>query len=169
MSYDNEIWKDIEGYEGLYQVSNLGRVKNIKRSRLLKPCPDTNGYLRVDLFKNSKMSHKRVHRLVAKAFIPNPNNHPVVNHKDADKSNNDVSNLEWCTMKYNNSYGTRLERISLAERVNLVNCKPVRNLITGEEFNSIKETAQRYGISTKHVRRIIQGKVKKTKYKFEYI
>ena len=177
MSYDNEIWKDIEGYEGLYQVSNLGRVKNIKRNRLLKPLSDnTGGYLRVCLYdKNLKMSHKSVHRLVAKAFISNPNNLECVNHKDEDKTNNVVSNLEWCTTKHNNSYGTRNERVSktmLGKYKNgslFCRCRPIKNSITGEEFYSIREAARRNGISATHIGRIAQGKRKSKKYKFEYI
>ena len=175
MSYDNEIWKDIKGYEGLYQVSNLGRVKNKRRNRLLKLRLERNGYLRVSLYKNSKVSCKFVHRLVAQNFIPNPNNLEYVNHKDEDKSNNDASNLEWCTRRYNNSYGTRGKRISktLLEKYknNPLSHRhtPVRDLVTGEVFNSVKEAAQRYGISTTHVQYVSQGKRKSKKYKFEYI
>ena len=175
MSYDNEIWKDIEGYEGLYQVSNSGRVKNIKRNRLLKPFPDKNGYLRVDLFKNSRSSTKSVHRLVAKAFISNPNNLPQVNHKDENPSNNNVENLEWCSTQYNITYGTRSERASktmLGKYKNdslFCRCRPIKNSITGEEFYSIREAARRNGISATHIGRIAQGKRKSKKYKFEYI
>ena len=101
MEYTEEIWKDIEGYEG-YQVSSYGRVKNIKRDRLLKLI-NIQGYLKVSL--RGKMYP--VHRLVAKAFIPNPNNYPIINHKDECKTNNVVSNLEWCTFFYNNTYNDR--------------------------------------------------------------
>ena len=176
MRYDNEIWKDIKGYEGLYQVSNLGRVKSERKNRLLKPRLQKNGYLRVNLYdKNSKRSTKSVHRLVAKAFISNPNNLEFVNHKDENKTNNVVSNLEWCTAKYNSNYGTKLERQSKALLEKYKNDhsfgkhRPVRDLVTGEVFNSVKEAAQRYGISTTHVRYVSQGKIKNTKYKFEYI
>ena len=118
-----EIWKDIEGYEGLYQVSNKGRVKSLKR----KICSNSNHkyntlsekllklsgggkYIQVILCKDGKTSAKLVHRLVAQAFIPNPNNLPCVNHKDENKKNNDVRNLEWCTYKYNNEYNGRIEK-----------------------------------------------------------
>ena len=102
-----EIWKDIKGYEGLYQVSNLGRVKSLKfgKERILKPGRKKIGYLIVLLYDNNGICKWfRIHRLVAEAFIPNPNNLPEVNHKDEDKSNNRVSNLEWCTRQYNNEY-----------------------------------------------------------------
>ena len=109
-----EIWKDIKGYEGLYQISNYGNVKslNYKRTgkeRLMKPALQTNGYFFVWLC-NKQNKCFFIHRLVADAFIPNPDNLPCVNHKDEDKTNNHVNNLEWCTNKYNNEYGTRLKR-----------------------------------------------------------
>ena len=100
----DEIWKDIKGYEGLYQVSNLGRVRNIKYRRLLK-YGYVGEYNRVTLYSDSKPDYRMVHRLVAESFIDNPNNYPIVNHKDENKSNNVVSNLEWCTMAYNLNYG----------------------------------------------------------------
>lgn len=105
-----EIWKDIPNYEGLYQVSNLGRVKSLfKYKKILKP-RQRNGYLRVSLTKNNKSTNYAVHRLVAQAFISNPNNLPEVNHKDENKQNNCVDNLEFCTRKYNMKYGTWKDR-----------------------------------------------------------
>ena len=119
-----EIWKDVKGYEGLYQVSNLGRVKSLdhlvkhrhegrmalKRSCMLKPKTKKNGYLFVCLSNESKLKYFHIHRLVAQEFIPNPENLPEVNHKDENKTNNCVENLEWCTHKYNNTYGTKIKR-----------------------------------------------------------
>ena len=110
-----EQWKDIEGYEGLYQVSNLGNVRSLKFSggnkvKLLKQNTTKEGYKRVGLCKNGKRKDYRIHRLVAMTFIPNPDNLPIINHKDEDKTNNNVKNLEWCTYEYNNNYGTRNER-----------------------------------------------------------
>ena len=100
-----EIWKDCKGYEGSYQVSNLGRIWSIKGQRYLKGCEDKDGYLRVNLTaKNGKVKTERIHRLVAIAFIPNPLGLPVVNHKDENKQNNAVDNLEWCSVRYNNIY-----------------------------------------------------------------
>lgn len=120
-----EEWKDIEGYEGLYQVSNEGKVKSIERivnagkrkflfkSKFLKPILIGN-YYSVHLSKNNKSKMIRVHRLVAEAFIPNPENLAQINHKDENKTNNKVENLEWCTPLYNNNYGSHNKKISKA-------------------------------------------------------
>ena len=119
----NEIWKDIQGYEGLYQVSNKGMVKRIEHyeyrptkgqrlmpEKLLKTRLNERGYVKVCLFKDSKGKWYFVHRLVASAFIDNPNNYPQVNHIDEDKENNKMDNLEWCTNSYNNRYGHKPEK-----------------------------------------------------------
>ena len=110
----DEIWCDIEGYEGLYQISNKGHVKSLKcgKERILKPGWNAGGYLKVHLFKNAAAQDRLVHRLVAEAFIPNPENKPQVNHKDENKLNNCVNNLEWSTAKENSNYGSRNERLS---------------------------------------------------------
>jgi hypothetical protein len=111
-----EHWKSIKDYEGLYEVSNMGRIKSLQRTdkrgktvneRILKPCTDRCGYLLVNLFKDGKGTKTLIHRLVAEAFIENPNNHPVINHKDEDPSNNTVYNLEWTTHSINNNYRSR--------------------------------------------------------------
>ena len=104
-----EIWKNVKDYEGIYYVSNLGNVKRIyknKKERLLKPFFDKGNYLKVILSKNNKHVQRFIHRLVAQAFIPNPNNLPQVNHKNEIKTDNKVENLEWCTQRYNILYGT---------------------------------------------------------------
>lgn len=98
---NNEVWKDVEGYEGIYQVSNLG---NIKRDKKLKPLKAKSGYCIVCLCKDGKQETKYVHRLVALAFLPNPQNLPQVNHKDENKANNSLNNLEWCSIQYNQEY-----------------------------------------------------------------
>ena len=105
-----EVWVDIEGYEGLYQISNLGRVWSVKSNIYLKGGIISN-YISVGLYKDRHYKNFHIHRLVAKAFIPNPLNLPQVNHKDEDKFNNRVDNLEWCTAKYNSNYGGRNSKI----------------------------------------------------------
>lgn len=117
-----EIWKDIEGYEGFYQVSNFGRVKSLERfsahkhlisERILKENNlGTGGYKSVMLYKNGVVKRFTVHRLVALAFIPNPKNLPQVGHKDENNTNNHVTNLEWVTPKQNSNMPLHKERIS---------------------------------------------------------
>lgn len=109
-----EIWKDISGYEGLYQVSNLGNIKSFRKSKkygsqneyILKPHISNNGYAQVTLYDNAIRHKFLVHRLVAMTFLLNPDNLQQINHKDENKLNNCVTNLEWCTAEYNNAYGT---------------------------------------------------------------
>ena len=114
-----EIWKDIICYEGIYQVSNLGRVKRIANyknqsgkewasNKILKPATKNNGYMFVGLSKDGKVSHKHIYRLVAEAFIPNPLNKSTVNHKDGNKNNNTVDNLEWTTQSENNIHSIKV-------------------------------------------------------------
>lgn len=120
-----EQWKEIEGFEGYYQISSFGRVKSVERyiqqkdgmkrpykipEKILKPKMKYNGYLGVGLAMGGKVQNSLIHRLVAAAFIPNPDGLPEVNHKNEDKKDNRVENLEWCSVSYNNCYGTRLER-----------------------------------------------------------
>ena len=133
-----EIWKDIEGFEGLYQVSSFGKVKSlpkkfkvhnqcgetesyrVTKEKILKPQQDKYGYLRVTLCNNKGHFLKQIHRLVARAFIPNPNNLPEVNHRDENKENNFYNNLEYCTTQYNQTYGTIRKRISEAHSIDVL-------------------------------------------------
>lgn len=157
-------WKDVIGFEGLYQVSDDGRVRSlprlkicgfngkqtVQRGRILKPGHTNDGYAFVNLVNaNGKYKPYYIHRLVALAFIPNPNNYPVVNHKDENPSNNTVWNLEWCTYKYNINYGTAKERAAKAVRANnpSIYNTPVTNITTGEQFNSIAEACDFYGFN----------------------
>ena len=105
-----EEWKNIIGYEGLYEVSDKGNVRNVRRNTLLKLSKNNYGYIQVYLYKNGIKTGFKVHRLVAKAFIPNPDNLPQVNHKNEVKSDNCVDNLEWCDNYYNLMYGTGNDR-----------------------------------------------------------
>lgn len=110
----NEIWRDIKGYEGFYKVSNLGKVWSCRSEKELKQKQNKFGYMRVNLcVENSNKTHL-VHRLVAEAFIPNPDNLPQVNHKDEDKTNNSVGNLEFCNAKYNSNYGTHKDKLKIS-------------------------------------------------------
>ena len=102
-----EVWKDVIGYEGIYQISSIGRVKNVINNTIKKPSINKYGYFQVMLWKNNKNKLKRIHRLVAEAFLnnPKPDIFNCINHKDENKLNNSVENLEWCDRKYNNNYG----------------------------------------------------------------
>lgn len=104
--------KDVKGYEGLYAVTSCGKVWSYKNKMFLKPGVRKKGYLYVNLWKDGGYKTKQIHRLVAEAYIPNPENLPQINHKDENKANNCLQNLEWCDNKYNANYGTRNERRS---------------------------------------------------------
>ena len=165
-----EVWKDIEGYEGLYQVSNLGRVKSLPRHgtrsdqpTVLSQSKSDKGYLRVCLTKNCKQRTIQVHRLVAEAFIPNEANLPQVNHKDENKQNNRADNLEWCDCRYNNCYNDRMHTIAHK------NGRKVRCLETNTVYYSISEAARATGITYSNVWNVCQGKYKQAKgYHFNY-
>ena len=134
---EEEIWCPIKGFEGLYEVSDQGRVKSIGYGddRILKPQRIKTGYLLVGLRKNREQKWYLVHRLVAQAFIQNPDNLPEVNHRDEDKENNSVQNLEWCDRKYNVNYGTGIQRISEKKS------KPVLQYTKSGEFVKEWESA----------------------------
>lgn len=142
-----EEWRDIKGYEGKYQVSNLGRVKslnyrgNTNKEHILKPKKVRNGYNQVQLYKNGIGIFYSIHRLVAEIFIPNPNNYPQVNHKDENKINNKVENLEWCTQKYNNNYGSHNKRAGDSRKKSII-C-----ITTGEKFDSIIDASYKYNVN----------------------
>ena len=127
----NEVWKDIEGYEGRYQVSNLGNVKSLNYgghgyAKNLVPKCNNSGRLWVELFADGKKKCALIHRLVGVAFIPNPNNYPQINHIDENPKNNQANNLEWCTGDYNIAY--YLERHPICSKKR----KPIRSRSTGK-------------------------------------
>lgn len=136
-----EIWKDIAGYEG-YQISNHGRIKShFKTARILKPYLNTDGYLNIDI----KKKQYKVHRLVAEAFIPNPENLPQVNHKDENKTNNNVTNLEWCTAEYN---------------INYSHSKQIICIETGQTYSSIKDAALQLNLNSSYISNACKGRYK---------
>ena len=135
-----EIWKDVKGYEELYQVSTLGRVWSVRSQKCLKPQKGTDGRLYVNLYaKNGKQKKEKIHRLVDIAFIDNANGLPQVNHKDENPTNNSVDNLEWCDSKYNCNYGTRNKRVSEKHG------KKVYCIELDKTFESISEGAKAVG------------------------
>lgn len=113
-----EVWKDVIGYEGLYQVSNQARVRNSK-GQILKQCVKVGKcvyYKYVQLYKDGRYKMKYVHRIMAECFLPNPDNLPIINHKDEDGTNNRLDNLEWCTVEYNSNYGNAKRNMSRGKR-----------------------------------------------------
>lgn len=173
-----EVWKDIEGYEGLYQVSNFGRVRSLdryvnhpkgkvlKKSKIISPGINKHNYKYVTLSKSNNKKTFRVHRLVAEAFIPNPLNLPCVNHKDEDKTNNHVDNLEWCTYEYNINYGTRTER---HKNTIIPKKNPVLQLdLDGNivnEFESLTEAYEKTGFYKTNISRVCKNLPKYKTYK----
>ena len=172
-----ETWKSIKGYEGLYQISSNGRIKSLERldscgrkvrERILKPIQGNKRveYRQVSLSKNGIAKNYLIHILVAKTFIPNPNNYTDVNHKDENPKNNVVSNLEWCTPTYNNNYGTRVERMAKTQR-NRADCskKVAQYDLQGNLigiYPSTKEAWRQTGISRSHISDVARNN---TKYK----
>lgn len=148
-----EVWRDIEGFEGIYQVSNLGRVKSfvgwdgkqhIKREKILKPSRADDGRIIVSLTKDGKHYFPRLHRLIAKAFIPNPCGYDTINHIDSNPSNNDISNLEWCSQKYNVIHGYKYGNHKVL--IKRTSDKAIRDLyLKGFTLNQI---ASMFGTST---------------------
>lgn len=161
-----EIWCPIKGYEGQYEVSDQGRVKSLKydKERILKPGRDSGGYLFVSLCKNGDIKNWLVHRLVAKTFIPNPNNLPEVNHKDEDKANNFVQNLEWCDEKYNNNYGTRIQRVS--DKISKPVLQYTESGVFVREWKSIQDAQRNLNYGHGNISHCCNGK---RKYAYGYI
>lgn len=167
-----EIWKDIIDYEGYYMVSNLGRIKRLtttvnsclkhnktitRKEHIMSPTI-VNRYLSVKLTKNSHTKSYRVHRLVAQSFIPNPCNLPQINHKDENKINNCVDNLEWCSAIYNQNYGTRKYKRLHSKTKEIMQIDKNENLV--KTYFSLSEASRQTGISIKAISRCATGKSK---------
>lgn len=168
-----EIWKPIDGYDGLYEISNRGQVCSAYgKGKILKPMLSNSGYERVDLFKNKKRKQFSIHRLVAEAFVKNPTDKPFVNHKDENKTNNRAENLEWVTHKENCNYGTAISRRLLhtdyskmkRNRKNQIQAcsKPISQFLKDGTFvrnwNSASECSRETGISISGIRMVVSGK-----------
>nr|DAV14644.1 MAG TPA: homing endonuclease [Caudoviricetes sp.] len=169
------IWKDIHGYEGLYQVSDTGYVKSLDRYQSNHSTPqfrkgeikslrkDTQGYLLLDLYKNGKGKTVRIHRLVAETFISNPLNKETVNHKDGDKTNNCIENLEWSTSREQNKhyYSLGLKKQSNISKAVVAMTKKTSKealcITTGRLYNSASEAARDVGVSPSLVMRACRG------------
>lgn len=144
-------WKSIDGYDGLYEVSNTGEVKSLLKDRLLKPSNTTRGYLEVTLTKNKTHNKFKVHRLVAHAFLINPENKKCVNHIDGDKHNNFVSNLEWCSDSENREHAYRRELRKMATQTEVEMYSSDGIFIN--KFNSMSEASRKTGINVGNISR----------------
>lgn len=166
-----EIWKDIHNYEGLYQISNYGRVKSLERKvkntkssyrivkeKILSCNKCSNGYYYIILYKNQNKKTYRIHRLVADAFIPNNDNLLEVNHIDENKENNNVNNLEWCNHKYNMNYGTSIKRNAEKHKKQVIQYTKNNEII--KEYSSLKEASDKIGIDSSSIMRCCKGKQK---------
>lgn len=159
-----EIWKPVQGFEGLYEVSNLGRVKSIGTYNTCKKgimCPmiDTDGYPHVRLYNSGVSRDVSIHRLVALAFIPNPNNYKYVNHKDEDTRNNTVGNLEWCTNSYNLAYSNGKKVKQYSKSGDFI-----------KEFNCIADASRECNIPTTNISKCCKGKRHSAgKYIWKYV
>ena len=152
-----ETFVKIEGFEN-YEVSNLGKVRNIKSGRILKPRLNKNGYLRHCLSENNKQKYLYLHRIIATAFIDNPDEKPCVNHIDENKLNNDLSNLEWCTVRENNIHGTRTKRAAEKHSIEVIQLDLNDNVLN--EFESVAQAERETGIDASSISKCCNGKLK---------
>ena len=167
-----EIWKNIDELNGEYQISNKGNIKH--NNKILKSHKDRDGYLIINIYFNKKFICFKIHRLVAQAFIPNELNLPQVNHIDCNKTNNNVENLEWCTLKDNISHAVKnklFDKRDFSKRYKKVNQYDLEgNLI--KTWNSIKEAGTELGICTSTITKVCKKKPHFKTYKsfkWEYV
>jgi hypothetical protein len=159
-----EVWKDIEGYEGLYEASNIGRLRRKGSVNVRKFGDNGHGYKHVPLSKNNIIKNHYVHRIIATAFIPNPNNKATVNHKNGNKSDNHVENLEWATQSENSKHGFDTGLIVQNKGRDNPTSKPVRQYsLNGEfimDFDSLTDAGKKLGITTFTIGQAAVGKYK---------
>ena len=160
----SEVFLSVPGYEGYYEVSNLGNIKSLRSGKLLKQASNKDGYKLVCLAKDGKSRTFNVHRLVAMAFLPNPENLPEVNHKDETHDNNCVENLEWCSRTYNRNYGTYRERMSKSLKEAGTNNKSVsaydKTGVYVKSYDSITEAEKELGLGKSSISQALRGKQK---------
>jgi hypothetical protein len=152
-----EDWKPIPGYEKDYEVSSNGRIRNVNTGHILRPSDNRTGYLCVTLVIGGKKHYEYVHRLVARAFVPNPDNLPQINHKDENSYNNSIDNLEWCTPKYNSNYGTASLRKVHGERS--VYCMTINGFVL-HHFKSAADAGRKTGIGDNKISECCRGEAK---------
>lgn len=183
LNNNNEIWKDIFGYEGYYKVSNFGNIKSCERTinhglnnairfikgQVIKPFNDNHGYHMVSLSKNGKVKKYKVHRLVAEAFIPNPKNKPTINHKNEIRHDNHVCNLEWATYQENNNYGGHNERVSKTLSKQIEQLDKNNNLIS--TFESARAASLATGVTLANIKSCLNhaNRVFAGGYKWRYV
>jgi hypothetical protein len=159
-----EIWKEVTGFDGLYLVSNFGRVKSFRRGKEKILSQHTrNRYMSVGLYADGKMKRHYVHRLVGNAFISNPNNYPCINHKDQTTANNNINNLEWCTHSYNNTYGDARGKRLLntdftAREKSVAQIDKAGNFV--RRWKSMSEAERMLNIPESNISNCCRGKVK---------
>lgn len=154
--------KDIVGYEGLYAITPEGEVWSYRRKKFLTPVDDGHGYLRICLCKDNERKNYYIHRLVAEAYIPNPENLPQINHRDENKTNNCLQNLEWCDAKYNSNYGTRNEKVANSNK------KPILQFDLDGNFIKEWESASDVGKDAKiNINHCLKG-LQKTAYNYTW-
>ena len=153
---NKEIWKTIKDYDN-YIISNFGKVKSLKKNIILKP-EIRRKYYSVQLYKNKKSKHFQIHRLVAIAFIENPNNLKYVNHKDENKLNNYVDNLEWCTASYNINYGTAIKRATEKKSISIYQYDKKGNYLN--TYSSFMDAQRKTGIFNNNIVKCCKGERK---------
>ena len=175
----DELWKDVAGFDGRYQVSTLGRVRSFVTDRILKPSPLPKGYLRVFLCLGSERYTKYVHRLVAEAFIANPNNYEEVDHINSIKTDNRVENLRWCTHAQNNQFEAKRKAVSdsmknsevCKKRIEILN-KAKRKVVTcvdtGRKYESLTKASKAIGVRPGVLSNAIKNKWKCQGMTFKY-